>query len=267
MAHVIITGGSSGIGAALALACLRRGDDISLIARGTAQLQATRETVLASAGQAGAVFVMSGDVADARSIETAIAACEAALGPCDLLATSAGIVSPSRFEDQTINDFNAQILTNLIGTSNAARAVYHGMKNRRRGRILMIGSGAGLIGLYGYAAYCASKYGVLGFAEALRAEAKPLGIAVSICFPPDTQTPQLAAELKRRPMEAAAVMQSGGVWTAADVARVALSGLERGRFAIYPGAQMQLLGRFGSLALPILRSWSDRKIASARRRS
>lgn len=265
MAHVIITGGSSGIGAALALACFQRGDDVSLIARGTAQLRAMQETLQHREGKTGKIFIQSGDVADAQSIETAVAACEAAFGPCDLLATSAGIVAPSRFEDQNVNDFNAQILTNLIGTANAVRAVYHGMKNRRQGRILMIGSGAGLIGLYGYTAYCASKFGVLGFAEALRAEARPLGIAVSICFPPDTQTPQLAAELDLRPIEAAAIMPSGGVWAAADVARVALAGVERGRFAIYPGAQMKLLGRFGSLALPILRSWSDRRIAGVRR--
>ena len=109
-----------------------------------------------------------------------------------------------------------------------------------------------------------SKYAVAGFAEALRTEARPLGITVSICFPPDTETPQLEAELPLRPVEAHVTIGAGGVWTADAIANAALNGLERGRFAIYPGAQMKMLGMFGSIAMPFLRPWFDRKIAAAR---
>jgi 3-dehydrosphinganine reductase len=266
MAHVIITGGSSGIGAALAQACARRGDDVSLIARTTPALQAMQGTLEAAFGRNGRRFhAETADVGDAAAAAGAIAGCEGALGPCDILITSAGVVIPGRFEDAPQEAFETQIRTNLFGTVNAVRAVYAGMQARRRGKILMLGSGAGLIGIFGYTAYCASKYAVAGFAEALRAEARPHGITVSICFPPDTETPQLAAERPLRPHEAQAAIGAGGLWPAPAIARVALAGLDHGQFAIYPGMQMKMLGMFGSLAMPFLRPWFDRKIAAARR--
>ncbi len=266
MAHTIITGGSSGIGAALAEASAARGNDVSLIARSELPLQKLRDELAARFG--GRRFhIEAADAGDGASIRAAIQRCEAALGPCDTLVTSAGIVIPGTFEALPSEAFESQIRTNLFGTVNAVRAVYAGMRERRRGKILMLGSSAGLIGIYGYTAYCASKYAVAGFAEALRAEARPFGVAVSICFPPDTETPQLQAELPLRPKEAQATIGAAGVWTANAIASAALSGLERGRFAIYPGAQLKLLGVFGSVAMPVLRLWFDRKIAAARKTS
>ncbi|MDQ6434989.1 SDR family oxidoreductase [Mesorhizobium sp. LHD-90] len=265
MAHVIITGGSSGIGAALAEACAARGDAVSLIARSQSPLDDARARLNALFGKSGGRFhAEAADVGEAAAIAAAIGRCEAALGPCETLICSAGIVAPGRFEDQPADAFENQIRTNLFGTVNAVRAVYPGMLARRSGKILMIGSGAGLIGIFGYTAYCASKYAVAGFAEALRAEARPCGITVSICFPPDTETPQLVAERPMRPREAEATIGTAGLWSAPAVARAALAGLDRGRFAIYPGMQMKMLGMFGSVAMPFLRPWFDRRIAATR---
>ncbi len=263
VAHTIITGGSSGIGAALCKASAARGSDVSLIARNEAPLNTLRNE-LATRFPARRFHVEMADAGDNAAIQSAVQRCEAALGACDTLVTSAGIVIPGAFHAHSAEAFESQIRTNLFGTVNAVRAVYAGMQHRRRGRILMLGSGAGLIGIYGYTGYCASKYAVAGFAEALRAEARPIGITVSICFAPDTETPQLQAELPLRPLEAHATIGAGRVWTADAIANVALNGLERGRFAIYPGAQMKMLGTFGSIAMPFLRPWFDRKIAAAR---
>lgn len=266
MAHVIITGGSSGIGAALAVESAARGDHVSLIARTEAPLLALRRDLEARfRGKGSRFFTSAADVGDGQALAAAMARSEAALGPCETLITSAGIVFPGRFEAQPVDAFEAQVRTNLFGTVNAVRAVYPGMRARRRGKILMLGSGAGLIGVFGYTAYCASKYAVAGFAEALRAEARPCGVTVSICFPPDTETPQLAAERPLRPAQAQATIGAGGLWSAADVARVALDGLERRQFAIYPGVPMKILGLFGSVAMPFLRPWFDRRIAAAER--
>jgi 3-dehydrosphinganine reductase len=264
LAHTIITGGSSGIGAALAEASAAAGDDVSLVARNGAALAVAHDRIQQKFPRAR-VHLEEADVGDAAAIAVAIGRSEAALGPCETLMTSAGVVAPGRFEAQSPELFESQIRTNLFGTVNAVRAVYAGMQARRRGRILMIGSGAGLIGIYGYTAYCASKYAVAGFAEALRAEARPFGITVSICFPPDTETPQLAAERPLRPPEADVTIGTAGVWSAEAVARAAFVGLNRGRFAIYPGAQMKMLGIFGSVAMPVLRPWFDRKIAASRK--
>lgn len=263
MAHVIITGGSSGIGAAIARRCAARGDMVSIVARTAESLHRLRSEL---AGRAASVQIAQADVGDAAAISDAFSRLEDTAGPCDLLVTSAGVVQPARFDEQPPAEFEAQIRTNLFGTVNSVRAVYAGMKARRNGRILMIGSGAGLIGIYGYSAYCASKAGLVGFAEALRLEARPAGVAVSICFPPDTETPQLAAELPLRPAEAQAIIGSGRRMSADAVAAAALAGAERGRFAIYPGTQMRLLGLFGSLAKPVLAPWYDRRIAARGRR-
>jgi short-subunit dehydrogenase len=237
---------------------------VSLIARTEAPLRSRLRDLEARNSQAR-FHAEVADTRDGRAIAAAIERCEVALGPCGTLVTSAGVVVPGTFDSQPPEVFEDQIHTNFLGTVNAVRAVYPGMKARRNGSILMLASGAGLIGIFGYSAYCASKFAVAGFAEALRAEARPFGVSVSICFPPDTETPQLNAEIPLRPPEAQAAIGAGGLWSAEAVAQAALAGLEKKQFAIYPGIQMKMLGMFGSVAMPFLRPWVDRKIATAQR--
>lgn len=187
------------------------------------------------------------------------------LGPCDVLVVSAAMVEPGRFETQSPDQFTAQITTNLIGAANAVRAVYPTMRKRRTGRILLIGSGASLTGIYGYSAYCASKFGLLGFAEALRQEAKEAGVSVSICFPPDTETPQLTAELTLRPAKAWWTIGRAAPMTAQAVAIAAVKGTQKGRFAIYPSRTIALFAHTHPIVAPLLRLWFDTRTAQARR--
>lgn len=262
MTHVIITGGSSGIGFALASIYAARGARVSLIARSREVLQRAQADIAASTGTgAGNLRTEVADVAQEGEIEAAIGRCEAAFGPCDVLVTSAGIVEPGRFEELDSASFRRQMETNFAGTVHAVRAVYEGMKRRGRGRIMMISSGAGLIGIYGYAAYCASKFAVHGFAQALRSEARPHGVSVSVCFPPDTQTPQFQRELAFRPPEAAKVMGTVRPWPAEAVAKSIAKGIDQGRFEVYFGTTLFLLGRFGPAVRPLLNWWFDRAIA------
>lgn len=256
--HVVVTGGSSGIGAAVARIYAERGADISLIARRPALLETTRDS-LAGAYPGIRIRYEAADVRDATALALSVGRCEQALGPCDVLVTSAGIVDPGRFETLDADRFAAQIDTNLMGTVNAVRAVYAGMLARKSGHIVIIASGAGLIGIYGYAAYCASKFGLLGLAEALRQEARQYGVHVSICFPPDTRTPQLEAELRTRPREAAAIIGTAPPWSAELVALAVVKGAANGRFAIYPGLQIAFLARLGPLSV-LLRRFVDARI-------
>lgn len=260
--HVIITGGSSGIGAAIAEIEAARDGRISMIARREDLLTQQRARILARFPQA-LIHICAADVTDAAALTAAIESCEARHGPCDRLITAAGIVEPGELISQPVDNFRSQIECNLFGTVHAIRAVYPGMVQRQSGKIVIISSGAGLIGIHGYSAYCASKHALTGFAEALRQEAKPNGIAVSICFPPDTDTPQLAAELPLRSPAASAIMGMVRSWPADRVARAIVKGADRGRFEIYPGLEMALLGRFGALIAPVLRWHFDRKIAAS----
>ncbi|HEV7308886.1 SDR family oxidoreductase [Ensifer sp.] len=264
MTHVIITGGSSGIGFALASLYAARGARLSLIARSHDLLeQARTDLVRASGCNAEDIRLEAADVAAEADLLAAIRACEFAFGPCDILITSAGIVEPGHFEESDSSAFRRQMETNFSGTVHAVRAVYDGMTRRGRGRIMMISSGAGLIGIYGYSAYCASKFALHGFAQALRFEARPFGVGVSVCFPPDTQTPQFQRELASRPPQAATIMGTVRPWPANAVAKRIANGIERGRFEVHFGATLFLLARFGPAVRPLLNWWFDRAIARA----
>ncbi|SSC67858.1 SDR family oxidoreductase [Ciceribacter selenitireducens] len=260
MVHVVITGGSSGIGLAVARQYLARAARVTLIGRSRERLEAARALLVSETGRsADDIFIASLDVADDAAVQAALSAVEADVGPCDILVTSAGMVAPAPFDALSGAEFRRHVDTNLHGTVHVISAVYAGMKARRRGRIMIVSSGAGLIGLHGYTAYCASKSALIGFAEALRVESRGHGIDVSICFPPDTDTPQLAAELRLRPPEAVAMMGSAGLWSAEAVARRIVKGLDRGQAEIFFTPSLYLLSRFGGIAKPWLYRWFHRK--------
>ncbi|TCR92113.1 SDR family oxidoreductase [Rhizobium sp. BK376] len=252
--HVIITGGSSGIGLAIAKLYASRRAQISLLARNANRLEMARAELVTACGlDASHIHIVSVDVASAGDISQAIAACERAFGPCDVLVASAGNVEPCAFDEMSSDIFDEQITTNLLGTVNAVRAVYGKMKANRSGRIMMISSGAAFIGIYGYTAYCASKAALIGFAEALQAEATASGVEVGICFPPDTLTPQYFREMSLRPIQAEAVIGKVKPWTAADVAKKIVAGLDRGAPRIYFGFSIRALAYFGAWIKPFIR--------------
>jgi 3-dehydrosphinganine reductase len=105
-------------------------------------------------------------------------------------------------------------------------------------------------------------------AEALRSEFVPERVAVSVVYPPDTDTPGYREELRHRSEISNRLAGAGGLMTAEAVARAILRGIERGRFVIAPGASMAALVRLHSVAAPILhRFWFDPLIARLHRRS
>jgi 3-dehydrosphinganine reductase len=121
------------------------------------------------------------------------------------------------------------------------------MMARRSGYIVNISSLAAVLGIFGYAAYGASKFAVRGFSESLRAEMKKYQIGVSIAYPPDTDTPQLAYEIQFKPFETKALSGGSGMLTPEAVAAAILKGVRRGKFAILPGLEGKLLYRLSSL--------------------
>jgi 3-dehydrosphinganine reductase len=131
---------------------------------------------------------------------------------------------------------------------------------------VLVGSGAGIVGVYGYSAYSPTKFALRGLAEVLRAELSPEGIRVSIVYPPDTDTPQLAEENKTKPAETKAITAGAQTWSAEGVARSIVTGMDRGRFAITPGWEMTILHRLHSLINPALAWHFDRQAAQARKK-
>lgn len=259
--HVIVTGGSSGIGLEVAKIYATRGARLTLIARDPARLELARQELLSLHGVLEtSVCVVTADVGIEDELLSAIHSTEATLGPCDVLIASAGVVEPGRFETLSSAAFTQQVTINLLGVTNAVRAVYPEMKRRRHGRIMIVSSGAALIGLYGYTAYCASKSALVGFAEALASEAAGSSVGVSICFPPDTFTPQFERELATRPLEAQLLMGKALPWTAKAVAERIVDAIDRRRPKLYFGFSITALGLFGSLIKPLLLWWYRRRL-------
>ncbi|MEB3359241.1 MAG: SDR family oxidoreductase [Synechococcales bacterium] len=264
--HVLITGGSSGIGKAIAHLLAQDGANLSLIARNPDRLNlAQAELSQVKQQDTQQILTFSADVAVQAQVEQAVQGAIAQLGPPDLLITCAGIAHPGYFQDLPLEIFERTMAVNYFGTLYCIRAVLPTMMQRGRGHISMVSSGAGLIGLFGYTAYGPSKFALRGLAESLRAELKPLGIGVSITYPPDTDTPQLAEETKTKPLETQEITATAGVWQPADVASTILNGIRRNRFAIAPGTEMGVLHRCHSLLAPGLNWYFDRIVARHQR--
>jgi 3-dehydrosphinganine reductase len=261
--HVLITGGSSGIGLALARQCAAQGARLSLLARDHTRLAAARTELLA-ASPGASVFTTSVDVALAADLTAALTAAEQTHGAVDILIASAGIARPGYFEDVPVAIFERAMAVNYFGTLYALKTLIPAMRARRHGAVVLISSGAGLHGFFGYTSYSPTKFALRGLAEALRAELKDSGVGITIVYPPDTDTPQLAEENLTKPIETKAITAGGGLWSADAVAALTLAGLARGRFSITPGWQITALAWLHSLLAPVL-YWSfDRTARQAR---
>lgn len=263
--HVIVTGGSSGIGLEVARLYAARGARLTLIARDMGRLERARAEILSLGHlEPDEICIASADVGSQSELSDVLGKAEAALGPCEILVASAGTVEPAAFDDLSHHAFAEQVNTNLIGTANAVRAVYPGMKSRGRGKIMVVSSGAALIGIHGYTAYCASKSALSGFVEALSAEAAPFGIRVSVCFPPDTFTPQFEKELPKRSAQAQLLMGKASPWTAQAVAHRIVRGIDRGSSKLYFGFSITSLGMMGPVIKPVLLWWYGRRLKAIR---
>lgn len=254
----IVTGGSSGIGLAAARRLAGDGHPVALLARDAGRLEAAAATIRAAVPGAR-VTTRVVDVRDADAVRAAVEAVAAAEGPIAWLVASAGIAEPGRFREQGLDRHRDQLEINYLGTLHAVHAVVPSMATAGGGRIVLVSSGAGLFGIYGYAAYAPSKFAVRGLAEVLRVELAEDGIGVTLAYPPDTDTPQLAAEAATKPAATVAITAGGGLWSAAAVADAMIDAARAGRFVVAPGATLGVLARLHSLVGPVLR-WHQRRI-------
>lgn len=199
-AHVVVTGGSSGIGKCIAIECYKQGAFITLVARNEDKLlQAKKEIEKYSINDKQVVLCISVDVSqDYNQVENVIKQAQEKLGPVDMLVNCAGTSKSGKFEELEVSSFEKLMSINYLGSVYPSRAVITTMKERRVGRIVFVSSQAGQLGLFGFTAYSSSKFAIRGLAEALQMEVKPYNVYVTVAYPPDTDTPGLAEENKTK---------------------------------------------------------------------
>jgi 3-dehydrosphinganine reductase len=250
--HVVITGGSSGIGEALARATAAKGAKLTLLARGADRLASVAEPI-------GATGVPC-DVSDRDAVTSVLATAAEERGPVDVLVCSAGITLPGRFLEADDQTFRDMIDVDYYGTLWPVRAVAPSMAERRTGSIVGVASAAALVGVYGYAAYGAAKFAVRGLFETLRTELVPHGVHVGCVFPPDVDTPMLAEENLVKPAETKAIAGSIKPLSADQVAQAILRGIDKRQAEIYADAQTRALARTVALTPGIYRALFDQRV-------
>jgi NAD(P)-dependent dehydrogenase (short-subunit alcohol dehydrogenase family) len=189
-----ITGASSGFGAALARAVLERGDQAVLAARRLDSLERI-------AGPHGArALPLRLDVIDPRSREEAVVAALEHFGRIDVLANIAGQGSLGAAEEFSDDQLREQMELNFFAATALTKAVLPTMRSQAAGHILNLTSIGGLVSVGGFSAYCASKFALEGWSEALRDEVGPLGIKVTIIEPGAFRT-EFAGSKNMRPQQ------------------------------------------------------------------
>ncbi|MEW6093965.1 MAG: SDR family oxidoreductase [Chloroflexota bacterium] len=267
----LITGGSSGIGLALAKQLAAQGARVWITGRRKDVLTAAGTEVQSATGRTCSLF--PADVSDASQAARLVEEVIRRDGLPDLVINSAGVTQPGYVQDLGLDVFRQMMDINYFGTVNVVKAILPGMIGRGSGHIVNISSAAGFVTGPGYAAYSPSKFAVRGFSDVLRAEMKPHGIRVSVVFPPDTDTPQLAYEKQNKTPELQQLSDDAsigpfhfGLLSPEQVAKAILNGVQHGSYIILPGKANYVLYHLVRLLGNLVFSMVDDQWSQARRK-
>lgn len=183
-----VTGGASGIGAALTAKLIDEGAEVWIADRQIGPAQELAHSIVSRGGKAHAVEL---DVRDYPSFERAVAETVRLSGRIDYLFNNAGIGIGGEVDSYTLDDWNDVFDVNLRGVVNGIQAVYPVMIRQHAGHIVNTASMAGLVAFPGEASYSATKHAVVALSKSLRLEAERHGVTVSVLCPGAVRTPIL----------------------------------------------------------------------------
>lgn len=254
---VLVTGGSSGLGLAFARKAIAAGANVWLLARDETKL-ADAVSTLSKEHPGAFVNWVSADINDDASINSAIDT----VGKFDAIVCSAGILKEGRFDTQSPEEWRRMLETNFFGTVNCVRAALPQLK-QSKGQIVIVSSMAGLLGVYGYTAYSASKHALVGFADSLRFELADDGVSVNLVCPGEFDSPMVdALDAQRSPENRAHVLTIPKNSVEA-VAESVLDAMVADRAVTVPGLQATVVAKFNSIFPSVTRRVSQRTIRKA----
>lgn len=180
----LVTGGSQGIGEAVAMALAKEGCKVAVVASSSA---AKAQAVADKLGNGSRGY--AADVRDTASVNRVVEQVAADMGRIDILVNCAGVFLPTPIGRTAPEDFDRTVDINLKGTWNTIHAVAEGMKERKYGKIVNIASVCGVMGFGSFAAYCATKAAIIMLTKTLVFELAPHGVNINSVGPGNTATP------------------------------------------------------------------------------
>ena len=221
--HAVLTGASRGLGVHMARALAAEGVVLTLAARSIAELAAVRDEI------DGKCIVVPCDVADAEQRADLVQRAEVELGPIDILINNAGVEFTSSYSTQDLAEIEHTISVNLRAPMLLIRSVLPDMLRRGQGHVVNIASAAGKLGTPYDVAYSASKFGLVGFTQALRSELRGSGVGCSVLCPGLVADDGMWARFAEQGLTSNRIL---GVSTPADVTAALLTAIRKDRAEI-----------------------------------
>ena len=239
-AHVVITGGSSGIGLCAAEYFADRCSRVTIIARNQKRLDEAKTKL---EGKKATILTLSCDLSGSfQSVSDAIQECININGPINVLFNCAGSSVAKELIETDPKVIDDMMRVNYFSSAYTTRAVVpHMVSYGQGGVIAFVSSQAGQIGIYGFTAYSASKFALRGFAEALAMEMAPSRISVSLVFPPDTDTPGFANEQIGKPKATLKISESSGLHSPEELVQSIIPQILSGKFLCSVGLEGWML--------------------------
>lgn len=260
--NILITGGSYGLGKAIALELAERKANLFLVARNVKKLKQVKEEIFDRYPNCNCE-IYTADVSDSKKVSLAVKTMHKKMGSIDGVINNAGFSHPDYFEKIPHAVFQKTMDVNLLGSVYVTQAAYPLMT--QGGFVSFTSSVSGYMGVFGYSAYAASKFAVIGLAETLAQEFLAKKIQVSVLAPPDTATPGLEEENKNKPYETKALADNAGILAPEVVAKRFANKLVKKKFFITVNFESWLFYRLHGMMPALVRKIMFQIIHKARR--